>query len=150
MTFTCSVEIDLPKDRVVDLWQNPDHLSRWQDGFISIDHLSGTPGATGAKSQLVYQLGRRRIELIETIVTNDLPDWFIGTYETDTMTNTMINRFVSLDSDRTRWDAEIEYTKFNALIPRLMAWVMPGMFRRQTQKWLDQFQVFAEGATHSA
>ena len=29
-------------------------------------------------------------------------------------------------------------------MPRLMATLMPGMFKRQTQKWLDQFKVFSE------
>ena len=33
---------------------------------------------------------------------------------------------------------------FNGFMPRLMAMLMPGMFKRQTQKWLDQFKVFSE------
>jgi hypothetical protein len=143
MRFTCTVEVRLPRKQTVELWSNPEHLSEWQDGFISLEHLSGTPGEAGAKSQMVYQIGKRRIELVETIVTNDLPDWFIGTYDTEAMTNTMINRFVSVEGG-TRWDAEIEYTRFGSIMPRIMAWVMPGMFRKQTQKWLDQFKIFAE------
>ena len=144
MRFTCSVEVNLPIGRVVDLWQDPGNLTKWQDGFISQEHLSGVPGEAGSKSRMIYQIGKRRIELIETIITNDLPDWFIGSYHTDAMTNTMINHFVGVDDNLTRWDAEIEYTRFNALGPRVMSWLMPGMFRKKTQKWLDQFRGFAE------
>jgi len=56
----------------------------------------------------------------------------------------MTNRFIALDMAKSRSDATIEYTHVNGLIPRLMASLFPGMFRRQTQKWLDQFKTFAE------
>ena len=91
-----------------------------------------------------YKIGKRQIELIETITVNNLPQEFSGTYEAKQMTNTMTNRFTSLDENKTRYQAEIEYTDFNGFMVKLMAFLMPWMFKKQTQKWLDQFKAFAE------
>lgn len=60
------------------------------------------------------------------------------------MTNTMTSRFSELGENKTEYTAEIEYTKFNGIIPKLMSMLFPGMFKKQSQKWLEQFKSFAE------
>jgi len=142
--FTCTVEIGLPLDRVIELFDNVDNLKEWQDGFVSFEHLSGTPGEPGAKSKMIYKVGKREIELIETIIVKCLPREFTGKYEAKSMVNTMTNRFTSIEDKKIRYDAEIEYTKFNGIIPKLIGLFMSGVFRKQTQKWLVQFKEFAE------
>lgn len=145
MKFKCSVTIDLPIDRVIQLFDNPNNLKEWQDGFVSFEHLSGTPGETGAKSLIKYKHGKREMELIETITVKNLPEEFSGTYEHKHMDNTLKNSFVALSDQQTRLDCYIHYTKFKAFVPKIMAFLMPGMYRKFTQKWLDQFKKFAEG-----
>ena len=144
MKFSCSVEIDQPLEKVVEFFDNPDNLKEWQDGFISLEHLSGTPGMPGAKSRLKYKAEKREIELIETIEVKTLPKEFTALYETSAMVNTMTTRFISLDENCTRYEADIHYKRFNGIMPKLMATFMPGMFKRQVQKWMDQFKVIAE------
>jgi uncharacterized membrane protein len=144
MKFTCQVDIDLPIDRVIQLFDNVDNLKEWQDGFLSHEHVSGVPGETGAVSRFRYQSGKREINLRETIVTSDFPDEFTALYEAKEMTNTMSNRFTSLSENSTRYIADIEYIKFNGFKVKMMATLFPGMFRRQVQKWLDQFKEFCE------
>ena len=84
------------------------------------------------------------MEILETILKNDLPQEFTGLYEHKHMSNTMSNRFESIDENKSRWIADVEYTRFSGLIPKLLASLFPGMFKKQTQKWLSQFKVFAE------
>ena len=144
MKFSCDVEIDLPINKVVELFNNPDNLKEWQDGFEGIEHISGTPGDDGAKTKMFYKSGKRDIILTETILVNDLPDEFTGKYEAKEMVNTMKNTFHIISENKTRWNAEIEYTEFRGFIPKLMAKLMPGMFKKQVQKWLNQFKSFAE------
>ena len=144
MKFTCSVDIDLPLDRVVELFDNVANLKHWQDGFISHEHVSGVPGESGTISRLIYKSGKREINLTETIVTNDLPAEFTALYEAKEMTNTMSNKFSSLTENSTRYIAEINYIKFNGIMVKLMATVFPGMFKKQVQKWLNQFKGFCE------
>ncbi len=146
MKFNCYVEINQPIEKVIELFDNPDNMKHWQDGFVGFEHLSGKAGKVGAKSRITYTFGKKgkTMELIETIKVRNLPYEFSGTYEHKHMTNNMINRFKSLGPDKTRWDAELEYTKLNGFMIKIMAFLMPGMFKKQTQKWLDQFKAFAE------
>ena len=81
MKFACQVIIDRPLDRVVELFNSVENLKEWQDGFVSFEHLSGEPGEIGAKSKLVYLMNNRDMELIQTILSNNLPDEFTGHYQ---------------------------------------------------------------------
>ncbi len=144
MKFTCSVVIDAPIDQVIQLFDNPDHLKEWQDGFISFEPLSGTPGTPGAKSLLTYKHGKREMQLIETITAKNLPKEFSGTYEHKHMDNAVTCSFKALSHNTTRMDYLVHYTKFKGFIPKLMAFLMPGLSKKYTQKWLDQFKDFVE------
>lgn len=144
MKFICSVNIKLPKNRVVELWEDPNNLKEWQDGFESFDHVSGEPGTPGARSKMVYSNRGKKIVLIETIKVNNLPDEFEGVYKADAMTNTMRNTFTEIGPNETKWTAEINYYELNGFMIKLMSFLFPGLFKRQTQKWLDQFRDFAE------
>ena len=144
MKFTRSVEIGRPIGEVIRLFDNVDNLKEWQDGFVSLDHIGGTPGQPGAKSRIIYNTGKHVIELTETIQVKNLPVEMTALYEHKHMVNTMTNRFTPMGENKTKWTVEIEYTKFIGFIPRMMAMLMPGIFKKQVQKWLDQFKVFAE------
>jgi uncharacterized membrane protein len=144
MKFKCEVQIDLTINKVIELFDDIDNLKEWQDGFISYEHISGKPGETGAISQLNYLSGKREIELIETILVKNLPLEMTSKYEHQHMVNLMTTRFHRLNKNKTLYEAEIEYTQFNGFMPKLMATLFPGMFKKQTQKWLNQFKDFAE------
>lgn len=144
MKFKCSVDINAPINRVVELFDNPDNLKEWQDGFVSFEPLSGTPGEPGAKSLLKYKHGKREMELIETITLRNLPEEFSGTYEHKHMDNSVKCSFISLSENETRWEYHVNYIKFKGFMPKLMAFLMPNLSKKYTQKWLDQFKAFVE------
>ncbi|HMC99120.1 MAG TPA: SRPBCC family protein [Ferruginibacter sp.] len=144
MKFTCSTEINLPINRVTSLFFDPDNLKYWQEGFISYDHIRGIPGEPGAKSKIILEHRNKRMELIETIIFKNLPYEMDALYEHKHMVNTLANRFILIDKNKTRYEAHVEYMKFHGLVPRLMAFFMPLMFKRQTQKWVNRFKEFAE------
>lgn len=144
MKYTCTVEINASIDRVVALWQDETNFHNWQDGFKRIEHLEGNPGEEGAKSKIYFEQGKRKIELLETILKSNLPDEKTGLYEHIHMTNTQTSRFEPISEHITRYTSEVEYTKFNGFMPKLMAHLFPRMFKKQSQKWMDQFKTFAE------
>jgi len=149
MKFTCSVDINASRDKVIELFENPDNLQYWQDGFVSMDHLSGTPGTVGAKSKMLYRNNNRDMELIETIKLNDLPHEFVGDYSFKEGANTMRNLFERLPNGETRYTTEVDYYEMNAFMMKLMSWVMPGLFKKQVQKWMNQFKDFVERENNS-
>jgi hypothetical protein len=42
--YTVEIEIALPRHRVIELFDNPNNLVRWQTGLQSVEHISGEPG----------------------------------------------------------------------------------------------------------
>ena len=147
MKYTCSVDVDLPIEIVAELWADEKHFAKWQDGFQSIDHFEGEANAVGAKSKIFLQQGKRKMELVETIISNQLPAVKKALYVHEHMTNTQTTRFEEISTSKTRYISEVEYTQFNGLMPKLMAKLFPGMFKKQSQKWMDQFKEFAEGVS---
>jgi len=145
MKYTKEIQIDLPIDQVVTLFDNPDNMAKWQPGLVSFEHQTGIPGEPGATSKIVYQMGKRRIEMIETVIQRNLPEIFNGVYETAGVKNWSNNSFVAVGANQTKWIAENEF-KFSGFM-KLMGLLMPKAFSKQTGKYMQQFKVFAEGAT---
>lgn len=142
MRYTHEIVIDLPRARVIELFDNPENMKQWQPGLESFEHLSGTPGQPGAKSRLIYKAGNREMEMIETVTVRNLPDEFSGTYEMKGGLSVVKNRFTALDAHRTKWDVENE-SQFSGML-KLMTWIMPGVFKKQSRELLEQFKAFAE------
>ena len=142
MRYAVEIEIDLPRDRVIELFDDPDNLPKWQEGLVRFEHLDGDEGRPGARSTIVFQMGKRRIEMIETIVVRSLPDEFTATYAAPGVFNEVRNLFQELGPDRTKWVSENEFRCTGLM--RLFAWLMPGMFRKQSLKYLQDFKAFAE------
>ncbi len=140
MKFSCSVEIELPRSRVIELFDNPDNMRHWQDGFLSFTTLSGEPGKAGTTSKVRY----KTVELTETIIENQLPLSLLCSYEGSWGKNMMHNYFEELSPNKTLWRSDLDYVEMKGFMMRIMKTLMPSMFRKQTQKWMDQFKVFAE------
>lgn len=143
MKYSSEIVIDLPRERVIELFDNPDHLLKWQPGLQSFEHLSGTPGQPGARSRLVFDMNGRRIEMIETVTVRNLPDEFSGTYETGGVFNIVRNFFYGDGPERTRWVSENEF-QFSGYM-RLLAPLLGGSLRKQSVSFQQDFKRFAEG-----
>ena len=140
MKFNLSVDINQNIDKCVAIFSNPDNLKHVQDHFISKAPISGNEGEIGAKSKLVY----KKLELVETIITNNLPDMFEALYEHKHTVNTMKVWFTTLNKNETRYHTEIHYTKFNGIIINIRAKLFPSMFKKQVLKWMYKFKDFSE------
>src|SRR6267154_2048733 len=137
MKFTCTTEINAPREKTVKLFLDSSRYKEWQDGFVHIQTIKGKPWEKGTQSQVMYKNGKMTIDLKETILESNLPEVVTGLYEHEHMVNTMVNRFVAIDPYKTRYETIIEYTKFIGTIPKLMAFLMPGIFKSQVQKRLN-------------
>ena len=142
MKYTVAIEIEKPIDEVVALFDNADNLYAWMEGLESFEHLSGEPGQVGAKSRLKFKMGKRDIEMVETITVRNLPDEFTGTYDAEGVFNIVKNRFEAISQTRTRYISEQEF-QFTGFM-KIFGWLMPGAFRKQSMKYLEAFKAFAE------
>lgn len=144
MKYTLDITIALPRPQVIELFDNPDNMKHWQQGFVSLTPLSGTPGQVGAQSKLIYRMGKREVEMIETITKRDLPREFSGTYEAKGVWNEVRNTFQEADAHSTKWTSHVDF-RFRGFM-RLMAFFMPGAFKKQSYKYMQDFKTFAESS----
>lgn len=143
MKYTCEIEINQPIDKVIELFDNAENLKKWMEGLQSFEHLSGEPGRPGAKSRLKFKMGKREMEMIETVTVRNLPEEFSGTYVMNGVFNIVKNKFVPLSFNKTNYVTEQEFQFHNPMM-KLMAFLMPGMFKKQSMKFLESFKKFAE------
>ncbi|GAA4587930.1 hypothetical protein BJY16_008386 [Actinoplanes octamycinicus] len=156
MKYTVSIEIAVPRERVVRLLADPAHLPMWLRGLVLHEPLDGKHGQVGTTSRVVLQMGRQRIEATETITRlepadlHGIPSDSVVYYEREIVTKGMWNaareRLTEAGPGATLWESENEY-RFGSLPMRLMARVMPGAFRRQSLLHMQDFKAFAERGT---
>ncbi|ESU28306.1 hypothetical protein FLJC2902T_16560 [Flavobacterium limnosediminis JC2902] len=142
MKYTTEIEINKPIDRVIALFDNPDNMKEWMEGLQSFEPISGTPGEPGAKSRLKFKMGNREMEMIETVTVRNLPDEFTGTYEAQGASTTVKNSFIKISDSKTKYITEHEFQAKG--IMKIVAFLMPGAFKKQSMKFLTAFKNFAE------
>ena len=143
MKYTVHIDIDLPRNRVIELFDDPANLPKWQKGLLSFEHLSGESGQPGAKSKLVFQMGKGKMEMIETITKTNLPNEFDGTYSAPGVFNIVKNRFIMIHENCTRWESENEF-QFTTLMMKCVGFFMKSAFPKQSMVYLKDFKGFAE------
>lgn len=142
MKYIVDLTIDLPRERVIELFDSSENMPKWQEGLQSFTHTEGDPGQVGAKSELLYDMNGRKVEMVETITHRELPDRFAGTYEAKGVWNAVDNRFEDLGDGRTRWVNHNEF-RFTGFM-KLLGVFMKGAFPKETLKQMNSFKNFAE------
>ena len=156
MKYTVSMEIALPRERVAQLLADPEHLPKWLRGLVLHEPLNGGHGQVGTKSRVVMQMGQQKIECTETITRREpanlhgIPRDTIVHFERELVAKGMWSatrdRLTEAGPETTLWVQENEY-RFSSLPMRLVAPVMPGAFRKQSQQHMQDFKAFAEQGT---
>jgi len=144
MKYSTEIIINLPREKVLELFDSTDNLYKWQPTLKSFEHLSGAPGMEGAKSRLIYIERGKELEMTETITKRNLPEEFSGLYETKGVKNTLINDFHEEGPNSTRWVTVSEF-KFSGFM-KFIAIFMRRAFPKQTLKTMNQFKEFAENS----
>ncbi|MBT8319112.1 MAG: SRPBCC family protein [Gramella sp.] len=138
------IDINKSRDAVVKYFADPRYLAEFQDGFIEKVLISGEEGKQGAISEMYYKQGKKKMVLTETIIDNQLPEYFESNYSHKHMDNTMKCEFTELGQNITRYNYEFEYTRINWIMPKLISILFPGMYRKPAEKWMLQFKEFVE------
>tara|TARA_R100000935_G_C2797150_1_gene148709 strand:- start:71 stop:544 length:474 start_codon:yes stop_codon:yes gene_type:complete len=142
MKYSKEIIIKLPREEVIAIMEKTENFKHWQEGFISYNHLCGDPGHLNARSKLKYKMGKREIDMIETIQKKDLPKKLFFSYDANGVYNLQRNYFEEVGNKSTKWisDNEFEFSGFMKII----AFLMPGSFKKQTYKYMKDFKAFAE------
>lgn len=142
MKYTTEILIDLPRDEFIKKLEDPENMKHWQKGLVSYEQLSKNPGQEGAQMSLKYKMGNREMDLIETIIKKNLPEEMHATYDAKGVHNLQKNYYRDEDG-KTRWITESDF-QFSGFGMKLMGFLMPGAFKKQTLIYMQDFKKFAE------
>ncbi|WP_452222472.1 SRPBCC family protein [Lacinutrix salivirga] len=143
MKYSSEIIIELKRDDVLEKLNNLNNLKHWQEGLISFEHVSGSPGAVGSKMKLNYVINNRKMSLIESVTHKELPEQYHFIYDTKGMHNIQKNFFTITPQGYTKWTAHSEFVATN-LKMRILTLLMPKLFKKQSMKYMEDFKNFAE------
>ncbi|HSK57640.1 MAG TPA: SRPBCC family protein [Actinomycetospora sp.] len=156
MRYTVSIEIALPRERVVQLLADPTHLPKWLRGLVLHEPLSGRHGQVGTESRVVLQMGQQTMECTETITRREpanlhgIPRDSVVHFDREIVAQGMWSaareRLTEAGPGTTLWASENEY-RFSGVPMRLAGPLMRGSFRKQSQLHMQDFKAFAEQGT---
>jgi len=149
MKYSTEIIIDLPREEVIRKLDNVDNMKHWQRGLVNYKVLQGVPGEEGTTMELEYQMGKRNVVLTETITKNVFPEEFHANYDTKGVHNVQKNFFYEIDGNKTKWVSESE-VELEGFVMKMMGFLMPGAFKKQSMKYLKDFKDFAENGTSVA
>ncbi len=143
MKYQNQITINANRDTVIELLDNPENMKHWQRGLVSYETLGEEPTGVGTQMKLSYKIGKRDVEMLETIVSYDFPGRFDATYDAKGVWNLVKNYFKENDAGQTVWTADCEF-KFSGFM-RVISWIMPkSMFKKQSCQYLEDFKKFVE------
>lgn len=155
MKYTISIEIALPRDKVLQLLEDPAHRPKWLRGMVLHEPIRGVEGQVGTESRIVFQSGQKTVEMTETItrrepanlhgVASDRVVHFERQIVADEMWNAAREQLSESNPERTLWVSENEY-RFKGLM-RLAAPFFRNVFVKQSRQVMQDFKAFAEHGT---
>lgn len=149
MKYTTEIIVDLPRSEFIEKLDNPDNMKHWMRGLQSYEVLSGEPGKEGARMNMKFKMGKRDMEMVETIIKRNMPEEFHATYDAKGVHNIQKNYFHEVGENQTKWVSESEF-QFAGLGMKAMAFLMPGAFKKQSMKYAQDFKNFAENGVSVA
>ena len=142
MKYTTEISINLPRVRVIELFDNPDNLPKWQEGLKSFVQLEGKAGHEGSSSKMVYSMRKSDLVITETVKHRNFPDLYIVTYKSKGVYNEVVNQFSETEPGKTVWKVNNEF-RFGGMMA-LMAPFMKSAFTLNTLLNMERFKAFAE------
>lgn len=145
MKYATVVTIDAPREKVIEVMDNPDNLPKWLKGLKAYRTITGTPGEVGAVAAMNFDMDGRKIKMTETITEKDLPTLFKATYRAPGIYNEQENFFKELPNGKTEWESHSFY-KFSGAMS-LVSWALRSRMKKQSLEFMENFKYLVENGT---
>lgn len=142
MRYSLSNTIDRPLSDVISKFKDPEGVKHWMEGLERIDHISGTPGEAGAKSDFYFVHKNKEMKISETILEQNLPDQIKFGYNSSMGYNEVEMQFEKLTDESVK-QTNNSYFELKGIM-KLLGPLMKGMFKKQTLKYMTAFKQYVE------
>jgi hypothetical protein len=142
MKYTLSNTISKPLEEVIEKFKNPEGVKHWMEGLQKIEHLSGTPGEVGAKSDFYFLHKNKEMKISETVLEQNLPNQIKFGYQSPMGYNEVEMLFEKL-SDTSVKQTNNSYFEVKGFM-KVTSFLMKGMFKKQSLKYMTAFKNYVE------
>jgi carbon monoxide dehydrogenase subunit G len=143
MLTETKIVINKSVKEVWDFFKNPDNLIRWLSGLQKFEHVSGVPGAVGAKAKHHF-LERGKELILEGEITEVVEHKkVVGILDSSMMLNTVSNFFNDLGNNHTEVIISTE-TQFKGFLWKQIGPLMKGEFKKRQEKDLQTLKEILE------
>jgi hypothetical protein len=142
MKYTLSNTINKPLKEVVEKFKDPEGVKHWMEGLQRIEHISGTPGEVGSKSDFYFLHKKKEMKISETILEQNFPNQIKFAYQSPMGYNEVEMLFESL-SDTSVKQTSNSYFKLKGFM-KIMEVLMKSMFKKQTLTYMTAFKNYVE------
>ena len=140
--ITTSITIHASPQTVWAHLMNPDELKHWLTGFVSYKPLTGTVGAPGSTSQLIFQERGKEVMVTETVLLS-IPN--------QQFTSRMVSSAFSTENDirlvpsgaNTELVQTVHFTP-HGFFMKLLAPMIKGMMKKRTIEEFGRFKGLVE------
>ena len=142
MKYTLSNTINKPLEEVIEKFKDTEGAKQWMEGLQKIEHISGTPGEVGAKSNFYFLHKKKEMKISETILEQNFPNQIKFAYQSPMGNNEVEMLFEKL-SDNSVKQTNNSYFELKGYM-KVMGFLMKGMFKKQSLKYLTAFKNYVE------
>lgn len=142
------IRIDCPVDFAWQTFKDVDLMGEWVEGFIRLETIEGEPETAGSKHLLVFQEGKRQVELVQTVVAFDPHERFVFTATTKGMRNACETLFRA-DGEGTIVTSSNQFFAESFLF-KLMMPLMRGAISKRIAADFGRLKALAESRYQSA
>ncbi|MCB9352962.1 MAG: SRPBCC family protein [Lewinellaceae bacterium] len=142
MNYTLSNTIDRPLEVVMEKFKEPEGVKHWMEGLQRIEHLSGTPGQVGAKTDFYFLHKNKEMKISETILEQDLPRQIKFAYQSPMGYNEVELLFEKLSDNSVR-QTNNSFFDLKGFM-KIMGFLMKPMFKKQSLKYMTAFKHYVE------
>lgn len=142
MKYTVSNTINSSLEKVHQKFIEPDGALNWMEGLQRIEHLSGTLGEVGAKSDFYSVYKNKEMKISETILEQNLPHQIKFGYESPMGYNEVELLFEELNENTVK-QTNNSYFALKGFM-KVMGFFMKSMFKKQSLKYMNGFKNYVE------
>ena len=142
MKYTLSNTISKPLEEVIEKFTDPEGVKHWMDGLQRIEHLSGTPGEVGAKSDFYFLHKKKEMKISETVLEQNMPNQIKFAYKSSMGYNEVEMLFEKL-SDNSVKQTNNSFFELKGFM-KVTSFLMKGMFKKQSLKYMTAFKNYVE------
>ena len=140
LNFEQSIGADL--QTVWSAFNNPHSKGSWLRNFESLTHKSGSRGQPGAVSELIFNEGKKKVVIKETITERRDPTFLACIYRSTHGTTIIVNHFEAVDGSTTRWTSWRNST-FNGMM-KFTSFFTASAIRKRTEEDMQRFKLLVE------